>query len=114
MTYELVVDASGGMAVEPIVTNQDGWFSYVVLPTPRTPNVGDRVRTLVAKDERMIGINVRAGVTGTIVRIEPFNGMCILGIKLDEHHADLDEWNNVLEFYLEGESEALDDYVIAL
>ena len=80
----------------------------------REIKVGDRVQTLVAKDELMVGINIPAGVVGEVVRIEPYNGMCILGIKLDEHFDDLDELHNVLEFYLEGECASLDDYVRAL
>jgi hypothetical protein len=73
--------------------------------------IGARVRTLVAKDEPMIGIDVPAGATGEIVDIEQLNACCILSVKLDKHFDDLDEWENVLHFYIEDEGAKLADYV---
>ena len=74
--------------------------------------IGDRVKTLRAKEERMIGINIPAGVKGEIINIEPFPLMegTLIEIKLDEHHCDLHEFDNVLQFVTEGD-ETVADYV---
>ena len=47
--------------------------------------IGDRVKTLRAKAEPMIGINIPAGVQGEIINIEPFPLMqgTLIEIKLD-------------------------------
>ena len=52
----------------------------------------------------MIGINIPAGVRGEIINIEPFPLMqgTLIEIKLDEHHDDLDEFENVLQFVTEA------------
>ena len=63
------------------------------------------MKTLREKDEPMIGINIPAGVQGEIINIEPFPLMqgTLIEIKLDEHHDDLDEFDNVLQFVTEGD-----------
>lgn len=76
------------------------------------PQIGDRVKTLREKYEPMIGINIPAGVQGEIINIEPFPLMqgTLIEIKLDQHHDDLVEFGNVLQFVTEGD-ETVADYV---
>ena len=76
------------------------------------PQIGDRVKTLRAKAEPMIGINIPAGARGEIINIEPFPLMqgTLIEIKLDQHHDDLVEFGNVLQFVTEGD-ETVADYV---
>lgn len=81
--------------------------------------VGDRVKTLRRKCELMIGIDVAAGVVGArFVNVEPlppdtWGASTMIEIKLDVHHDDLDEWNNVLMFATDRD-ETVADYVEAM
>ncbi|HEY7416894.1 MAG TPA: hypothetical protein VH593_17035 [Ktedonobacteraceae bacterium] len=51
--YDLVVYVSDGMAVEPIVTNGGGWFSYVVLPYGES-SMGDCDHEAVMSESYML------------------------------------------------------------
>ena len=74
--------------------------------------IGDRVKTLRAKEEphdRDQHPGRRQGRDHQH-RAVPADEGTLIEIKLDEHHSDLDEFDNVLQFVTEGD-ETVADYV---
>lgn len=58
-----------------------------------SPTIGQRVR-LIRDVDLFPATIVRAGVTGTVVEIDTY-----IAVRLDQHNAHLDEWQNCLQCF---------------
>ena len=64
-----------------------------------SPTIGQRVR-LIRDVDLFPATIVRAGGLGTITEIDTY-----IAVRLDEHDAHLDEWNNCLQCFDGDENE---------